>query len=305
MRSNHLLPCCLLATTLIATAGPYPDAAGLPGSTAIPRDSPLFVNWASGHTAYQPGTGVDEVWQTPANAYGMAGETVYDIVALGNGGSITLYFPLPVCDGAGADFAVFENSISDYFLELAFVEVSSDGTHFFRFPSASLTADKVGPYDTYGVDPTEVDGLAGKYALGFGTPFDLTDLPESPLLDKQHVRFIRLLDIIGDGTVRDSADRPIYDPTPTIGSGGFDLAAIGVIHQQAGGCRVLQSGVTAEGFLLVWQSNPGSTYQIMESMDLKTWTVVETTLGSITGPVTQRLLPTANASHKFWQIIRQ
>ena len=54
---------------------------------------------------------------------------------LGDDGSLVLTFPAPIADGAGPDFAVFENAFSTEFLELAFVEVSSDGTNFTRFPA--------------------------------------------------------------------------------------------------------------------------------------------------------------------------
>lgn len=300
MRSNRPFPLLLLAATTLATAGPYPDAAGLAGSTAIPKDSPLFVNWANGHAAYQPGPGVDETWQTPPKAYGMATDSVYDILCLGNGGSATLFFPLPLRDGPGPDFAVFENGISDYFLELAFVEVSSDGVHFTRFPTASLTTSPVGGFGE--LEPSDLDGFAGKYRLGFGTPFDLATLPDSPNLDKQHIRFVRLIDIIGDGTTKDSANRPIFDPTPTIGSGGFDLEAIGVLHQNPDPARILEAGLTPQGFLLAWESNPGTVYQIMESTDLTTWLPAAVLTGAPDAAVTRQVLPTAGAPAKYWRI---
>ncbi|MEZ4549679.1 MAG: hypothetical protein R2874_04140 [Desulfobacterales bacterium] len=53
----------------------------------------------------------------------------FDVV-LGRGGSIILTFDPPVENGEGWDFAVFENSFNDFNLELAFVEVSSNGTDF-------------------------------------------------------------------------------------------------------------------------------------------------------------------------------
>jgi len=302
MSSNTPFLLLLLAATTLAPAGSYPDAAGLAGSTAIPKDSPLFVNWANGHAAYQPGSGVDPTWQAPPKAYGRATDSVYDILCLGNGGSATLFFPLPIRDGPGADFAVFENGISDYFLELAFVEVSSDGIHFTRFPTTSLTTTPVGGFGE--LEPSDLDGFAGKYRIGFGTPFDLATLPDSPALDKQHIRFVRLVDIIGDGTTKDSANRPIYDPTPTIGSGGFDLEAIGVLHQNPDPVRILQSGLTPQGFLLAWESNPGSTYQIVESTDLTTWQPVASLTGAPDAAVTRRSLPTADAPAKYWRIAR-
>ncbi|MGD9504757.1 MAG: PEP-CTERM sorting domain-containing protein, partial [Syntrophobacteraceae bacterium] len=133
-------------------------------------------------------------------------------------------------DGDGWDFAVFENSFNDTFLELAYVEVSSDGVNFFRFSNDSLTASAVGAFGA--VDPTNIDGLAGKYKQGYGTPFDLAELAGvSDLLDIYNIYYVRIVDIIGDGTYLDSSGDPIYDPYNTVGSGGFDLDAIGVIHE--------------------------------------------------------------------------
>lgn len=278
-----------------------PASGAFPTNTAIHKDSPALVNWANGHSAYLPGANVDASWQTPSQAYGKPGDTVYDIVCLGDGGAITLFFPLPVRDGPGADFAVFENAISETFLELAFVEVSSDGAHFFRFPAVSLTDGPVGPFGQ--VYPEDIDGLAGKYPLGFGTPFDLAVLPASLLLDKQNIRFIRIVDIVGDGRGVDSRGWPIYDPHPTTGSAGFDLAGIGVIHQNAGGTRITTARLEAAGFELAWESNPGSVYQIMTSTDLKGWSLLETVTPSRGSALTTRLLP-APGPRRFYQIVR-
>jgi hypothetical protein len=304
MRSNIPFALILLAC-VPAAAGVYPDAAGQPGTTAIHKNSPDFVNWAGSHSHYQPGTGVETSWQIPAKAFGKATGDNFDILCLGNGGSVTLIFPHPVCDGPGDDFAVFENGFATFngdFLELAFVEVSSDGANFFRFPANSLTP---GPRGALGaIDPTEIDGFAGKYLLSYGTPFDLASLPPSPALDKQNVRFIRLVDIIGDGGTKDSAGRPIYDPTPTTGSGGFDLEAVGVIHQNTTAPKVLASGLTGQGFLLRWEANPGSTYQIMESTDLEFWQPAATLTAPVTATTAGILLPTGNAPAKYWKIGR-
>lgn len=146
------------------------------------------------------------------------------------------------------------------FLELAWVEVSSDGIHFVRFPAYSRTVDPVGGFGH--VDPTRVYGFAGKYKQGYGTPYDLTELKDAyeaaladadlfpgnyeaelianyPHLDLNSIRYVRLTDVIGDGSetsfLRNAATDegyPIYDPYPTSGSAGFDLDAVGVMNQQ-------------------------------------------------------------------------
>ena len=68
----------------------------------------------------------------PEDATGMAGDG--RVVSLGDGGVAILTFDTPLSDGPGPDFAVFENAFLETFLELAFVEVSSDDVNYFRFP---------------------------------------------------------------------------------------------------------------------------------------------------------------------------
>jgi hypothetical protein len=212
-------------------ADEFPPPAGREGSTAIYMDDPPLVGWATGYENYEPGTHLDAAWQTPEQAVGKASGTSYNVVSLGRGGRVTLIFDPPIQNGEGWDFAVFENAFNDYHLELAYVEVSSNGADFVRFDSVSLMP---GPVSGYGsVDATLIDGLAGKYRQGFGTPFDLSDLAEkdavqSGMVDISQISHVRIIDIVGDGSYLDSRGNPIYDPYPTYGSAGFDLDAIGV-----------------------------------------------------------------------------
>ena len=223
-----------LALAGSAQAGPFTGAAGTPGSLAISMNSPAFVGWASGYRDYLPGSNVDAAFKTPNLALGAATGVSTDVVVLGDKGSITLTFDHPIANGSGADFAVFENSFSNTFLELAWVEVSSDGSTFFRFPGFSYTANPVNGFGT--IDPTNIDGLAGKYRGGYGTPFDLNLLATVAGLDVNAVRYVKIVDIVGDGRTFDDfpavlgGPHPIYDPYPTRISGGFDLDAVGVIH---------------------------------------------------------------------------
>lgn len=229
----------------IVHAGPFPGAAGTPGSDAISKDSPRFVRWATGFRDLVRGpqdisNGAFPLasFGTGTNALGPATGSPADVVSLGDGGQITLTFDRAIFDGPGADFAVFENGFafgSSQFLELAHVEVSSNGIDFFRFPSISLTPtdSQVGAFDP--LEASDLLNLAGKYVAGFGTPFDLADLAPDPLLDTNRVGFVRLLDVVGSidenfGTF-DSLGNLINDPFPTpFASSGFDLEAVGVIH---------------------------------------------------------------------------
>jgi hypothetical protein len=222
-----------IAPALPALAGPYSPAAGKSGSNAVPMNFPEIAAWASFVQSVEFGSHLDNAWKNTANALGPASGTAFVVVSLGRGGRITLGFDPPIANGPGWDFAVFSNSFSDTFLELAFVEVSSDGANFFRFPSRSLTREPVAGYGN--LDPTDVDGLAGNFRQGFGTPFDLTDLLNVPgawdaiaegRLDLGSIAFVRIVDIVGDGSAKDSSGSTIYDPYPTFGSAGFDLDAV-------------------------------------------------------------------------------
>lgn len=260
-RISRLLPLALLQLPMAATAGFFAPAAGESESTAVAAADPGIEAWASAYEDYQPGTNVDAGFRTPQKALGYPGNSnggnegfTYDIVSLGRGGSITLRFPAPIEDRPGFDFAVFENSFDDTFLELARVEVSSDGNNFFAFPAFSLTPNPVSSFGN--VDTTDIEQVAGKYRGGFGTPFDLAQLAGTPGLDLDHVRYVRLVDIVGDGnapndldpqsladwlgitveelpedlrTAAENAPAAIYDPYPTSGSAGFDLDAVGVM----------------------------------------------------------------------------
>ncbi|MDA3894767.1 MAG: hypothetical protein PF482_01325 [Desulfobacteraceae bacterium] len=223
----------LLFSLFVTHAGAvsYSPAAGQEGSTAIHMDDPAFVSWANGYENYEIGTDVDAVWQTPEYALGQAAGTSYDIVSLGRGGRITMTFDPPIENGEGWDFAVFENAFNDYNLELAYVEVSNNGIDYFRFENISLTQ---GPVSGYGsLDTTLINGLAGKYRQGYGTPFDLSDISGKPEVqssgvDLSRITHVRIVDIIGDGSFFDSESNVIYDSYPTVSSAGFDLDAIGV-----------------------------------------------------------------------------
>jgi len=241
----------------------YAPPAGEPHSTAAGFDTNLFVAWATGWTDYIIGGGVSNNFATPAHALGPASEDVTNIVSLGNGGSITLSFDVPMANGPGADFAVFENALTETFLELAWVEVSSDGTNFHRFPNHSLTANPVSSYGS--LYTTNIANLAGKYVIGQGTPFDLADLPPAAGLDTMDIRWVRIVDIVGDGSCTDSFGNVIYDPHPSFGSGGFDLDAVGVINF-ANDCRPM--ALNAGGITLHFDALTNRVYRLQFATSL-------------------------------------
>lgn len=228
----------------------YSQFAGPVGhvtSTAIHKDSSVFKGWANSCTVIR---GYQDVANTSlgyvsvgvdTNGIGKAGDN--PVVTLGDGGSAILTFPAPIIDGVGADFAVFENAFDDGFLELAFVEVSSDGINYFRFPSISntQTQTQIGPFDYVG-DATMINNLAGKYRALYGTPFDLNELQGINGLDIYNVTHLKIIDVIGSinplYASYDSNANPINDPYPTdFPNGGFDLDAVGVINQASVGLK--------------------------------------------------------------------
>jgi len=211
----------------------YPPAASDPLSTAVQLDDARILGWASEVVDFQPGEGLADEWSDSTQALGAAEGTALDVVSLGRGGVIVLGFDRPIADGQGADFAVFENSFSETFLELAFVEVSSDGALFVRFDVAYSAVD--GSQEFSELDTSDLGQFAGKYQRGAGTPFDLAVLRQHPevssgQVDLTAITHVRLLDIVGDGSVTDSFGRPIYDPYPTAESVGFDLDAVAVLN---------------------------------------------------------------------------
>lgn len=271
----------LLLTIACARAGDFDPAAGQTGSLAIRLDDPRIQSWAVEVRSYHPGADLDETWQDPDRALGPASGDPLDITGLGRGGSIEFVWPFPLANGPGPDIAIFENSFGDRFLELAHLEVSSDGLHWQRFPSISQTPDAVG---TFGVtDPTHLHGLAGKYRAGFGTGFDLSALPGNPLVDRDAIRFVRLIDVVGDGTDLDSLGRPIYDPYPTFGSAGFDLDGVAVLAPPP--LTLLKTEIAEDSLAFTWAVEPGKTYQLETSLDLSTWSPV-TTLTPVTRQLT-------------------
>ncbi|MCB1097214.1 MAG: DUF4465 domain-containing protein [Verrucomicrobiae bacterium] len=228
---------CLVPAVAVAVA-----AVGSAAGQGISADDDRIVGWATSVTSIIRGpiNAADHslgyaTFGEPENALGEADVSAKDqvsapVVSLGDGGQITLSFDPPIVNGDGPDFAVFENGFSDEFLELGFVEVSSDGSSFKRFPASALRpiGQQIGPFDT--VSSSGLHNLAGMYPAGTGTPFDLADL------GMQEASHVRIVDVVGSidpayGSP-DSEGRLVNDPFPTaFSTGGFDLDAIAVLHQ--------------------------------------------------------------------------
>lgn len=224
----------------------FPPGVGHPGTTAMSKDSSAFLRWAKTCQVTRGYVNIADTtvlyngsnkatYGSETDAVGIADNFV---VSLGDGGSAVLTFENPIVNGPGYDFAVFENSLDGSFLELGFVEVSSDGVHFFRFPAISetSTSTQVATFGT--IDPTKINNFAGKYLVLYGTPFDLDTLKNTPGLDVNNITHIRIIDVVGDidpaHATYDSQGHIVNDPWPTpFNTCGFDLDAVGVIHDVA------------------------------------------------------------------------
>ncbi|MGB0390859.1 MAG: T9SS type A sorting domain-containing protein [Salibacteraceae bacterium] len=223
----------------------YDPAVGQTGSLAISKDSSIIKSWVS-HCTLQRGYKDIADKSLGLVDYGkqayVLGFSDPKVLSLGDSGVATLTYNGIVYNGPGADFCIFENSFNDNFLELAHVEVSSNGVDFFRFPSVSLTStqQQKGSFDL--IDPTHINNLAGKHRGQYGTPFDLNDLKDSLLLNTDSITHIRIIDVVGsiDSSLgsRDGQGNLINDPYPTAFTnegyytGGFDLDAIGLINYE-------------------------------------------------------------------------
>lgn len=259
--------------------------------------NPVFLGWATGVVSYTPSdvvgiygqNGIGSQFADSTLALGPVTGNNMDIVSLGdmnsaelaaysanpNGegvvkpGELILSFREAIRNGEGADFAAFENGfVSNYntgagsvagmmFAELGFVEVSTDGINWARFPSiynnypnailegrtdSSIDLEGTGTKQSTAYltqDVSNIYNLVGKhanaYATSYGTPFDLEDLVDNELVlaglvDLNNIRFVKIVDIPGDGSFTDSQGNPIFDAWVTWGSGGLDFEALGVIN---------------------------------------------------------------------------
>lgn len=234
----------------------------------MPRSLALLLTLATGVSAqtpsayatkvirYEPGPRASNGFTQPSRALGAPrgrGGTMQsvDVVSLGDGGRLTLGFDQPITNGPGADFLVFENAFFEAislrsFAEVVFVEVSSNGRDFARFPASYVgPASAIGPFGT--LPPGTWGGLAGTTPIfanpdlfpdidprdpahAGGDAFDLEDLRDDPLVKNGRVNLfriaqVRLVDVVDD-LHRDARGRKIRDPAP----GNADIDAVSVLH---------------------------------------------------------------------------
>lgn len=267
----------------------FPPGAGHQGTTAMYVDSLAFIGWATGCEVTRGFVNIADTtvtynglnrasYGTEADALGKADNSV---ISLGDGGSATLTFESPVMNESGPDFAVFENSLDGAFLELGFVEVSSDGKNFFRFPSVTFVQDTI-QIATFGsIDPTKINNFAGKYQVLYGTPFDLDVMKNIPGLDVGNITHVRITDVVGDidpqFASHDSQGTIVNDPwTTPFNTCGFDLDAVGVIHSlnESVNNRKEHSGITLfpnpvrTGFTIKIPGRRPASFHLLTAMGL-------------------------------------
>ena len=225
------------ATTGAATTGAATTGAATTVDTHDTDDSPVaftcgpgvapsdaFVDCVESFTPEGAMFGQDRFPQVvfgPPQA-GAGGTGSVDVLSLGCGGEITLYFDAPaIVDGPGADFIVFENPLpvgESTFVEPARVLVSADGLTWHAFPCdplgehpplgcAGIARVYAGPENS--IDPTDP-------ATAGGDAFDLAQLGLG------EARYVGLLDV----------GEAYYGARTWCGGGGggFDLDAIAVVH---------------------------------------------------------------------------
>ncbi len=202
---------------------------------------------------------------------GGTGSGSLDVLTLGVGGDVTLGFDVVLTDGPGADFSVFENGLvfsGGVFTETCFVEVSTDGATFARFPvkydgpSAPIGPFDVLPFGTFAglaggapvqanVDTNSIDPFDP--VVSGGEAFDLADLAQEPevvsgAVDLASIHFVRLVDMVALVDV-DGRGRVMQDSG---GDSGCDMDALAVIQHagnQVAAGPVVDAYYDAQGFV--------------------------------------------------------
>jgi hypothetical protein len=220
-------------------AQPFSPEVGQMGSIAVHYQSSEINYWLSDSVIIEQGwKNIEDTTQGKVD-YGIPSVALNEsdgtVISLGDGGEAIYVLSNPLSNIEGFDFAIFENSFSNTFLELAFVEVSSNGEDFFRFPSVSLTntENQVDPFGN--INTGNIHNLAGKYPKFYGTPFDLKELENQDGLNINAITHIKVIDVVGsikpDFCTYDSEGNIVNDPWPTsFSSSGFDLDALAILN---------------------------------------------------------------------------
>jgi len=291
---SHRMRCVAATATLgLAALGSFPGAS--PHATSVAATNP-------GPGAFFP----------PSNALGPpVGEGLsqgsLDVYSTGSGGSITVELDVPALDGPGADLIVSENPFlvapgASTWVEAAFVEVSTTGAVFVRFPTRY--AGPPGPFAPFtGAAPGWYRGFAGVLPVttnpangidpldvvaANGDAFDLADLADHPdvvsgAVDLDLIRFVRLVDVEA-GVDQDELGTTVWDAT----TGGTDtcdidaLTAVNHLCNQGGGRPAVEMDLSPLGTLTISISDPDGLNDVkfglaasVDAIDLNFFTLAQ------------------------------
>ena len=286
MREKSLFLAILVVLGFAAIASatwtpPATDEDGYYPDTSVDKDDTEILGWATGYQDYYRSDG-QSGYSDPNQALGQAEGTSTAIVSLGEvspaddtaqPGELTLTFDTPIGNGDGWDIAVFENAFgnsfpSNLFGELGYVEVSTDGETFVRFPNISDIPDVSGAFAFFATGLCY--NLAGRQIQGTGDGFDLDDLADEPEVisgdvNLNNINYVKIVDIPGYGDAEngqggflDYFGNPIHDNWPTTGSGGFDLDAVGYRYEGSAGPALVSIEIEPSQLFLV----PGDVVQL-------------------------------------------
>ncbi|MCB9898924.1 MAG: hypothetical protein H6825_13045 [Planctomycetes bacterium] len=181
----------------------------------------------------------------------------FHVFQLGVGGSITLRLDSLAKDGPGTDLIVYENPFfvqgmgdpTATYVEALYVEVSSNGLDFARFPTrySGPAGPHLGPGgQDIGVPNTWYRGFAGVMTVSAGTllgedpfdvvggggdAFDFADLQTQPEVVQGDVvlsaiRYVRLVDVEG-GVDVDGLGNPVWDAgNPVFSTADVDAVCV-------------------------------------------------------------------------------
>ncbi|HVM61796.1 MAG TPA: hypothetical protein VMV72_13120 [Verrucomicrobiae bacterium] len=202
-----------------------------------------------------------------------------------------------VYDNSGTNLVPVARGVNFIWTKLAFVDVSSDDTNWARFPATYLNTDVLfqatvpdSPQHWLSQDATMINGLAGTTALQYGTPFSLSVLTNNPnvrsgAVNLSNIRYIRLSDVIGDGSTTDQFGNVIYSPyydgskvpalvaAPDSATDGFCLRGVATLAVPVPTITGVQ--LAPSGFLIgVSGLVSGQTYAVQTTTNLiaTTWT---------------------------------
>ena len=118
-----------------------------------------------------------------------------------------------------------------------------------------------------------------------------------------NIRWVRVVDVVGDGSCTDSFGNVIYDPYPTIGSGGFDLEAVGVINF---GNDCYATAMNSGGITLQFSAPTNRLYRLQRASSLvgAEWNDIG---GTVTGRNETATISDSNLTGtvRYYRVVRE